>query len=1106
MIEVGTSLAAGFSSGVNDVRPVVGISSVIVGAQAGNRLPIVIDAPTAQTGDAVAVEMLPSGGGPAVQTHVFLWDGGSEELVVDEGVASGDYICRASINGGPTTDSAIFLYTEPDITIDSLTVGAQSGTMLPVDIDAPLAVPGDSVTIEMIPSGSGPAADTFTFTWTDGSFALTVDATVPSGDYSLRASIDGGPATDSATFSYFADSVVDSVTVGAQSGATLSVDVAAPLAEAGDTINWQLIPNGGGAAVVVGTYTWSDGSSENITILNGTPTGEYILRVDVEGGPATDSASFTFTRPAVVVSSVSAGTQIGVAVPVTVGAPLAEPGDTVTWEMRPSGGGAVVESGSYTWTDGSTENLEIPGTVATGDYFFRVSIEGGATADSAAFAYTMPSQTAIDSITVGTLSGNAFPVEIIAPQAMLNDTVNWQLVPAGGGAAVDSGSFAWDVSGTTDVSISSAVQSGDYRLRVDINGASATDSAPFTLTNLVVLAQQSGLLTNDVAALDNTTNWSTDPDLAYGGGEVSVSGAANALHPLPAPLTSGHQYVAYIANRDRTGGTLRARLQDGTTNLETPSWGAEQNAIRNLVANSAYDQFGFRSNSTAVCRVTDAQLYDIQPRLDGPLDIYIFAGQSNMVGASGTTGFDLDQVRLESRALYVPLSQNVTQGAETDGSGPLINANLTDDEGIGKPILARNPLFMATQNTAGLSPGQTIIETLCNDYPQANSGRHPIFLGAAAGGTDLFDVWNPADDARYYDLMVANVNHYLGLNPGSRVAGLFWCQGESSVPAGYATLFNSIIDGLRASWGAFPVVIMEVGGVAGTAGVDNMIAEQQKLATGSGDADELARCAYVARPSGAALEADNIHFTGTTNLQRGIDAGTAMRTLLEPHYSGLIAGSVAWSYLTDVIEPSQGSTITLSEDLVFDTADANREVVALVYSGTLSQAALSAPTLGGVAMTEIGRVENAGNKSQIVIAYRGAAPNAQTYTYAFDSAGARIWHYYGAIYEMTGASTFTAVTDRNNTNSDLNLDTDVLNGDVLLGLVGRGDIATTENVSWIGLPERFEDSTFASGGRQETVSFAEQTIAADETPRTIRAVMTNASGIYDLGLVVRARA
>ena len=73
---------------------------------------------------------------------------------------------------------------------------------------------------------------------------------------------------------------------------------------------------------------------------------------------------------------------------------------------------------------------------------------------------------------------------------------------------------------------------------------------------------------------------------------------------------------------------------------------------------------------------------------------------------------------------------------------------------------------------------------------------------------------------------------------------------------------------------------MEHGGTRGDAFFDNVRAEQLNLATGSGHANELAKCVYVDRPATWALEGDGIHYTGTTNRQRGSDAGTAMAALL----------------------------------------------------------------------------------------------------------------------------------------------------------------------------------------------------------------------------------
>ena len=88
----------------------------------------------------------------------------------------------------------------------------------------------------------------------------------------------------------------------------------------------------------------------------------------------------------------------------------------------------------------------------------------------------------------------------------------------------------------------------------------------------------------------------------------------------------------------------------------------------------------------------------------------------------------------------------------------------------------------------------------------------------------------------------------------------------------------NIFTALRAEFGTFPIVILEIG--FDVAGAATRNAEQLKLVTGSGDPLALPLVAFVPRPAGWALEPDAVHYTAPTQRQRGIDAANAMRAML----------------------------------------------------------------------------------------------------------------------------------------------------------------------------------------------------------------------------------
>jgi hypothetical protein len=87
---------------------------------------------------------------------------------------------------------------------------------------------------------------------------------------------------------------------------------------------------------------------------------------------------------------------------------------------------------------------------------------------------------------------------------------------------------------------------------------------------------------------------------------------------------------------------------------------------------------------------------------------------------------------------------------------------------------------------------------------------------------------------------------------------------------------KQVIDQLRGLWGAFPVVMMEIGGQPDWADTIAMNAEQGKLITGSGDPSELSDCIFVGRPEDAGfVQGDPVHYDGATNRIRGEAAATA---------------------------------------------------------------------------------------------------------------------------------------------------------------------------------------------------------------------------------------
>ncbi len=390
-----------------------------------------------------------------------------------------------------------------------------------------------------------------------------------------------------------------------------------------------------------------------------------------------------------------------------------------------------------------------------------------------------------------------------------------------------------------------------------------------------------GLIPDSAADFRIVTEWETPPaglswDSAAGALVASGSQAYTLLnYPLPAPLVAGDPYAAVMEVTNLTAGTTRPRLEGGGASFShvTPIT-YNCTTVRRFVPTVNHTDLVLVLPSDLVGRVGYANLFALKDRIAAPADIYIFAGQSNMVGGSATADWDpaLDRPVLE--ALAVAGFGRGADGYTNDGSGASINPAFDSGYGIGDPVPMVHPVTHNSPNLGRVSPAGHVMRHLVDHAPTA--GREKVAACMAAADTDLFFHWDPASDGRMYDLMVANVNALLARNPGSQVKGLFWCQGESSDATGYAALFNSVIDGLRSQWGQFPLVIMEIGGQLEWGATAALKAEQMKLATGSGAAEELADCLYVPRPAGATfIPGDDVHYDGATNRLRGQAAAAA---------------------------------------------------------------------------------------------------------------------------------------------------------------------------------------------------------------------------------------
>lgn len=391
-----------------------------------------------------------------------------------------------------------------------------------------------------------------------------------------------------------------------------------------------------------------------------------------------------------------------------------------------------------------------------------------------------------------------------------------------------------------------------------------------------------GIMPEAAADFKVVSSWETAPaGITYDteDGELVASGtqAFSILnYVLPTPLVTGDPYAVLMDVSALSAGSTRPRLEGGGSTISHPTPITYKSAtVRRFVPTVNHTDLAIVVPADFVGRVSYTNIFPLKDKIAAPADIYIFAGQSNMVGGGALTDWDPDIDRPVAEALAVTGFMRGSDGYTNDGTGAAINAAFDGNYGVGHPVPMVHPVTHSSPNLGRVSPAAWIMRSLV-DAGITAPGREIVAACMAAADTDLFFQWDPDDDGRMYDLMVANVNALLARNPGSEVKGMFWCQGESSDATGYATLFNSIIDGLRASWGDFPLVIMEIGGQPDWGATIAMNAEHAKLVTGSGDAAELSDCIFVPRPVGAEYTVgDEVHYNGATNRVRGQEAAAA---------------------------------------------------------------------------------------------------------------------------------------------------------------------------------------------------------------------------------------
>ncbi|GAC1411539.1 MAG: hypothetical protein NVSMB57_06430 [Actinomycetota bacterium] len=209
-----------------------------------------------------------------------------------------------------------------------------------------------------------------------------------------------------------------------------------------------------------------------------------------------------------------------------------------------------------------------------------------------------------------------------------------------------------------------------------------------------------------------------------------------------------------------------------------------------------------------------------------PLAVYLFAGQSNMVGfrarADEAAGIDLSLFRLP----------NVVSLSTSGGFGPEISA--------AKWLGRRTPIAM---------------------------------VKVAKSGTSLWSDWNPSVRNGLFDLLVQRTKAALaGLGKAGfapRIAGIFWMQGESDTETlaradAYDRNLAGFVGALRAALQATDAPFMEAQ-IANAGAFTDLVRSKQITA-----ADSIARATFVRTDDLERQPGDALHLStrGTIDLGR----------------------------------------------------------------------------------------------------------------------------------------------------------------------------------------------------------------------------------------------
>ena len=378
-----------------------------------------------------------------------------------------------------------------------------------------------------------------------------------------------------------------------------------------------------------------------------------------------------------------------------------------------------------------------------------------------------------------------------------------------------------------------------------------------------------GILPLAEAQFDDLTGWTIDPDWSHVGGEIQkTAGSVNSYAASPTiTIPAGDIWVAYTV-RDATAGVIGAQLQGPFANSPFNNRVTAQHVAR--FSGPAHTRVRLSANAAFDGTVEDMQAVDMTAMLAQPADIYIAAGQSLIAAESASTPVDPELDYWVPRCLYLPGFTNSTYGTVA-----------------GTVAACVAPLQMR-KTSQGVSPMTSFARAV---EPVTPVGRTVLIVGAAEGGTRLVGndaEWNPdatiGNGATLYNEMVTQAQAALALNPGNRIMGLIWGQGESDrapdMGTAYPPPFTALVSGLRTALSLPNLPVMLIGPMPDDTNGNQplFIQTQERLDQDSGDATAIPGVHYVPRVSGY-MSGDGTHPEPEGNRIAGRDAAAAFIAL-----------------------------------------------------------------------------------------------------------------------------------------------------------------------------------------------------------------------------------